>query len=298
VQSVREEDFPRLLSGRLVTRDDLETVRRIIAQSPTVSRLQISRAVCQAWGWFKPDGGLKEMRARGVLLQLHKAGLIELPPPRPTSSNHRKFSWRTPVGEPGAPIVKSVSELLPLRLERVITKKDSYLWNELVDRYHYLGYTKLPGAQLRYLVYGKESLVAVLGFSAAAWSVKDRDLFIGWNLEQRRQNLYLVVNNSRFLILPWVKSKNLASKLLSMAARQLPRDWQEVYGYTPVLFETFVNQDRFRGTSYMAANWLLVGCTQGQGRKGRSRKGRLPLKSIYLFPLNKDYRKILRKRHE
>jgi len=128
VQSVREEDFPRLLSGRLVTRDDMETVRRIIAQNPTVTRLQISRAVCQAWGWFKPDGGLKEMRARGVLLQLHKAGLIELPPPRPTSSNHRKFSLRTPDDEPGAPIVKPVRKLLPLRLERVTTKKDSYIF--------------------------------------------------------------------------------------------------------------------------------------------------------------------------
>lgn len=187
--NLREEDFPRLLSGRLVTRDDLEIVRRIITENPTATRMHISREVCLAWKWYKPDGGLKEMCARSLLLNLHKAGLIELPPPRPTGNNHCKFSLRTPAGEPGDPIVKSVQELLPLRLERVTAKKDSSLWNELVDRYHYLGYTRLPGAQIRYLVYGKESLIAVLGFSAAAWSVKDRDLWIGWNLEQRRQNL-------------------------------------------------------------------------------------------------------------
>ena len=120
---------------------------------------------------------------------------------------------------------------------------------------------------------------------------------VRWNLEQRRKNLQLIVNNSRFLILPWVKSKNLASKLLSMAARQLPRDWQTIYGYTPVLLETYVDQGRFRGTSYKAANWFLVGCTQGRGRQNRSHKGKLPLKSIYLFPLRKDCRRILRKKH-
>lgn len=294
--NLREDDFPRSLSGRMITRDDLEMIRRIIAQNEGALRQQISREVCLAWGWYKPDGGLKDMSARVLLLNLHKAGLIELPPPRCATGNHRKFSQRTPAGEPGDTIVKPVQELLPLRLERVSTKENSYLWNELIDRYHYLGYTRLPGAQIRYLVYSKDRLIAALGFSAAAWNLKEREQWIGWNLEQRRQNLYLVVNNSRFLILPWVKSKNLASKLLSMAARQLPRDWQEIYGYTPVLLETFVDQGRFWGTSYKAANWFLVGCTQGRGRQGRSRKGKLPLKSIYLYPLSKDYRKILRKK--
>lgn len=294
--NLREEDFPRNLSGRMITRDDLEMIRRIISQNPTALRQQISREVCLAWGWYKPDGNLKDMSARVLLLNLHKAGLIELPPPRFATGNHRKFSQRTPAGEPGDSIVKPVQELLPLRLERVSTKEDSYLWNELIDRYHYLGYTRLPGAQIRYMVYSKDRLIAALGFSAAAWNVKEREQWIGWNLEQRRQNLYLVVNNSRFLILPWVKSENLASKLLSLAARQLPRDWQEIYSYTPVLLETFVDQGRFWGTSYKAANWFLVGCTQGRGRQGRSRKGKLPLKSIYLYPLSKDYRKILRKK--
>ena len=297
--NLREEDFPRILSGRMITRDDLETVRRIIAQNQTATRRYISREVCLAWGWYKPDGGLKDMRARELLLNWHKAGLIVLPPSRFTKGITLKPPLRTPTGEPGSPIVKPVQELLPLCLKRVVTKEDSSLWNELIDRYHYLGYTRLAGAQIRYLVYSQEILIAALGFSASAWNVREREIWIGWNLEQRRQNLYLVVNNSRFLILPWVKSKNLASKLLSMAARQLPRDWQAVYSYTPVLLETFVDQSRFWGTSYKAANWFLVGCTQGRGRQPRqprSRRGRLPLKSIYLFPLRKDCRKILRKK--
>lgn len=296
--NLRDEDFPRILSGRMITLDDLEAARRIIAQNPKALRQQISREVCLAWAWYKPDGGLKDARARAVLLNLHKAGLIELPPPRRTNKdNPRKLPQHTPAGEPGNPIIKPVQELLPLRLERVTTKTDSSLWYELMERYHYLGHTRLAGAQIRYLVYSKEGLIAAFGFSAAAWNVKERELWIGWNLEQRRRNLYLIVNNSRFLILPWIKSKNLASKLLSLAAHQLPGDWQTVYGYTPVLLETFVDQSRFWGTSYKAANWRLVGCTQGRGRQERRRKGRLPLKSIYLFPLRKDYRKILRQSH-
>lgn len=295
--NLREEDFPRILSGRMITHDDLLMIRQFIAQNPAALRRQISREVCLAWGWYKPDGGLKEMSARLLLLNLHQAGLIELPSPSFTNNNRRKFSRCTPAGEPGSPIVKPVHKLLPLRLERVKTKKESSLWNELIDRYHYLGYTRLVGAQIRYLIYSQEGLIAALGFSAAAWTVKDRDLWIGWTSEKRSQNLFLVVNNSRFLILPWVKSKNLASKILSLAIRQLPGDWQEVYGFAPVLLETFVDQGRFRGTSYKAANWFLVGCTEGRGRHDRFRKCKLPPKSIYLFPLKKDYRKILRKKH-
>jgi hypothetical protein len=292
-----DEDFPRILSGRMTTLDDLEAVRRIIAQNPKASRYQISREVCLVWGWYKPDGGLKDMRVRTVLLNLDKAGLIKLPPSRFVNVSQLNPPLRTPAGEPGSPIVKPVQELLPLRFEIVTAKKDAPLWREFIERYHYLGNARLAGAQIRYLVYSKETPIAALGFSAAAWNVRERELWIRWNLEQRRKNLQLIVNNSRFLILPWVKSKNLASKLLSMAARQLPRDWQTIYGYTPVLLETYVDQGRFRGTSYKAANWFLVGCTQGRGRQNRSHKGKLPLKSIYLFPLRKDCRRILRKKH-
>lgn len=150
-------------------------------------------------------------------------------------------------------------DLFPLELHRVVSKKDSYFWNELIDRYHYLGYTPLPGAQIRYLVCSPSGCLGALGFSAAAWKVKPRDAWIGWSGTQREKNLHLIVNNSRFLILPWVQVKNLAYKILSLCARRLPEDWEIIYGYRPVLLETFVEKDRFTGACYRAANWVFVG---------------------------------------
>jgi hypothetical protein len=172
----------------------------------------------------------------------------------------------------------------------VLTAKDSALYNELIERYHYLRYTPLPGAQLRYMVESGTHLLAVLGFGAAAWSLAPRDHFIGWTSQQRVQNLHLVVNNSRFLILPWVRSQNLASKILAQLAKQLQQDWQSHYGYQPVLMETFVQQNLFRGTCYRAANWIHVGHTQGRGKLDRYYQYALPVKDIFLYPLIKNFR--------
>jgi hypothetical protein len=167
------------------------------------------------------------------------------------------------------------------------------LWNELIERYHYLKYRPLPGAQLRYVVFHDASLLAVLGFSAAAWKVAPRDRFIGWNHEQRQRSLHRIVNNARFLILPWVKVRNLASRILAAAARRLPDDWRRRYGYEPVLLETFVDRARFRGTCYLAANWIHAGQTQGRGKLDRQHRGLSTVKHIYLYPLRKDFRKKL-----
>jgi len=291
---VTKDDFPRRICGRLFSREDLELIRKIIKEDPrATNRSQISRLVCQALSWFKPDGGLKEMSCRVVLLRLHRGGLIELPPARHPDTNARRRPKRTPEGEPQEPISKPVAELLPIELVRVTSKKGSPLWNELIDRYHYLGYSPLPGAQIRYLVYSSAGCVAALGFSAAAWKVKPRDLWIGWSPSQREQNLHLVVNNSRFLILPWVQSKNLASKILSLSAKRLPQDWQEVYGFRPVLLETFVERERFVGTCYKAANWQFVGSTQGRGKLDTFNEHKLPVKDIYLYPLERNLHSIL-----
>jgi hypothetical protein len=170
--------------------------------------------------------------------------------------------------------------------------RDSSLWNELIERYHYLGYDPLPGAQMRYFVVAGGRMLAALGFGASAWKVAPRDRFIGWSHEQRSANLNLIVNNARFLILPWVRSPNLASRVLSAVARTLPRDWERRYGYCPVLLETFV-EERFRGTCYRAANWICVGRTQGRGKLDRKHRAALPKKLIFLYPLRRDFRAAL-----
>ena len=168
--------------------------------------------------------------------------------------------------------------------------EDSSLWNEFVQRYHYLGYKPLPGEQIRYLVRSGDSLLAALGFGAAAWKVAPRDRFIGWTTRQREARLHLVVNNARFLILPWAHVPNLASHILARAARQLPADWRMRYGHAPVLLETFVERDRFRGTSYRAANWIHVGATQGRGKLDIHMRFPVTVKDIFLYPLHKQFR--------
>jgi len=190
---------------------------------------------------------------------------------------------------PGRGSQHRLSALGPVRLELVEPCR-SGLWNELIDRYHYLGYKPLPGAQLRYFASAGERLVAVLGFAAAAWQTAPRDAWIGWSQAQRRRNLAAVVNNARFLILPWIRVPHLASKLLALAARTLPAHWQARYGYRPLLLETFVEAERFSATCYQAANWVYVGDTQGRGKLGDHRLGLVPVKTVWLYPLVADCR--------
>jgi hypothetical protein len=287
------DDFPRTICGKLLDLDDLAMIRRIIDSDPSATRAQISRDVCLAWSWFKPDGCLKDMSCRVLLLKLYRSGLVTLPEPRVTNGNGQKFSRRTKRGEAKENIAGPVQSLLPLELQRVASKKDSFLWNELVDRYHYLGYTPLAGAQIRYLINSPAGYLCAIGFSAAAWKVGHRDSWIGWSTERRVHNLHLVVDNSRFLILPWVQCQHLASKILSLCAKRLAMDWQEVYGYRPVLMETFVEKDRFAGTCYKAANWIHVGSTRGRGKLDRLHERKLPVKDIYLYPLDKNFRMFL-----
>jgi hypothetical protein len=236
------------------------------------------------------------MSCRVALLRLHRLGHIELPPPLKRNGNGTSHIEFTAASNPGNPITEDLSTLGPIELVRVINRKQSRFWNELIQRHHYLGYTPLPGAQIRYLIYNKTGiLLGAIGFSASSWAVRPRDNYIGWTKEQRISRLHLVINNSRFLILPWVHVKNLASKVLSQCAKQLPNDWQTSYGYTPVLLETFVEKDRFAGTCYKAANWCQVGQTQGRGKTGRIDDRRVPIKDIYLYPLGKNFCEILTK---
>jgi hypothetical protein len=280
--------------GRIFTHEEIEWIRDFIASNPHCNRFNLSKMVCRQLQWLRPDSRLKDMSCRVAMLRMHRHGLICLPPSQIKNGSKNCRPKLTPASEPQKSISLPAREFGKLLLRPVSTKKDSSLWNELIQRYHYLGYKPLPGAQIRYLIFSNSGLLlAAIGFAAAAWKVAPRDHFIGWSHQQRLSNLHLVVNNARFLILPWIISKNLASRILSCTAKQLPHDWQNHYNYQPVLLETFVQKDRFKGTCYRAANWTFLGQTQGRGKLDRCHKHPLPIKDIFVYPLNKSFRPIL-----
>jgi len=276
-------------SGRVFGPEDVERIRTLIGAHPQASRQRLSYLICEALNWRKADGSLKDMSGRVALLRMHRQGLVELPAPRHKVNPLRSFARRTAQAEPQALWEAPVQALGVLRLG-LVQRTDSALWNEYIDRYHYLGYKPLAGAQLRYFATAGERVVGLFGFGAAAWKTGPRDTWIGWSREQRQRNLGGVVNNARFLILPWIRVPCLASKLLSLAARVLARDWAERYGYRPVLLESFVEAGRFTGTCYRAANWTCVGHTQGRGKLGDHRLGQVPVKTVWVYPLAKDFR--------
>lgn len=279
--------------GRNFTNKELDQIRSLIKENPQFHRAKLSREVCQMLRWLKPDGKLKDMSCRVAMLRMQKDGLIELPEPLRTKAVIRKIEF-TPATDPQDSILCPVNQLPHLWLQ-MVNKTNSSLWNEYIERYHYLGYAPLPGAQLRYFITANGQILALTGFGAAAWQTSPRDKFIGWDHEQRKRNLHLIVNNARFLILPWVQSKNLASKILALNARQLPYDWQEKYSIRLVLMESFVEKNRFAGTCYQAANWCNVGQTKGRGKLGPPGKISVPIKDVWLYPLNKNFRTLLKK---
>jgi hypothetical protein len=234
------------------------------------------------------------MSARVALLRMEKDGLINLPAPRTRNGRGQRRFPLTAASDPRQPVQGPVRALEPLRFQRVNGGKHSGLWNELIARYHYLGYRPLSGAQMRYLVWsGDGRVLAALGFGASAWQVQARDRYIGWTDRQRRAGLHRVVNNARFLILPWVQSHGLASRILSGILKPLRTDWRLRYGYQPVLLETFVEIPRFTGTAYRAANWLRLGQTRGRGKLEKHHLQIAPLKDVWVYPLHRDFRKTL-----
>ncbi len=280
--------------GREFAPSELERIRGLIADNPRSNRAALSRLVCEQLGWRRLDGRLKDMSCRVAMLRMQDDGLLQLPPPQNGNNNGKPYRRRTLRAEPELfPVVTPAGALVDLHLQPVADRKESHLWNEYIERYHYLGYQPLPGAQLRYFARSGGRVLALLGFGAAAWKTAPRDRFIGWSAEQREQRLHLVINNARFLILPWVQSRNLASRLLSMATRRLADDWQHRYSYCPVLVETFVETSRFRGTCYRAANWIYVGETTGRGKLDVHNEAMLPKKSIWVHPLTRNFRRQL-----
>jgi hypothetical protein len=271
---------------------ELALVRQLIEEAQPRNRAEVARRVCAALEWTDALGRPKLMSCRVALLRLHRAGRIELPAPTHSNGNGKPLARKVAMPEQ-TPRVGSVEQLGDIELEWVKGRQRSALWNRLIERYHYLGYTPLPGAQLRYLVHGGGAVLGAIGFGAAAWKVAPRDAWIGWDGAARERGLGRVLNNARFLIVPWVEVRNLASKVLALAARQVRADFPRAYGVQPVLLETFVEVGRFAGTCYRAANWVEVGRTQGRGKCDRHKRALLPVKAVYLYPLCRDLSQVL-----
>lgn len=284
------------VQGRELTDTDLEFLRQLQLDNPSWSRRRLSQEVCKAWCWRNAKGELKDMACRTMMLKLDTLGEIRLPPRRQIPSNRmtqRSIAW---VDHDTTPIEEPLSNLQPLKSQLVSSAEDEALFSCLLSEHHYLGYRSSVGENMKYLVFDRsDRVVACLLFSSSAWSTKGRDAFIGWDKQARQRNLNFTTNNTRFLILPWVRIPHLASHLLALIARRIRHDWQEKYGHSVELLETFVEKERFRGTCYKAANWIYVGDTQGRSRNGRSKQPSVPVKATLLYPLNPKFRKVLQR---
>lgn len=275
--------------GREFEPSEIEFIQRAIASTANLSRYKLSTLACEKFNWRRVDGKLKDMSCRVALLRMQADGLIQLPPAKwakPVTYGHHPDIEKAVVEPCELPAV----DLAKIKVELVTQKYDSLLWNAYIQHYHYLGHQLMPGAQLRYVVRSENNIVAALSFGASAWKVAPRDNYIGWSIEERKRNLHLVVNNARFLILPWVRCQNMASKILALVTRRIREDWHARYSYRPVLLETFVEDDRFRGTCYKAANWQCLGKTQGRGKLDRYNRFAVPIKSIWVYPLASNFR--------
>jgi len=286
------KDLPSFC-GQPLKAAQLDLIRDCVSSYPDLSREELAATLCEWMNWCRPNGRLKTRECRDLLQQLQNQGLISLPELRAGRPQGRTTAIaHTTQTEPQPRVQGSLADLQPIRLRRVKQTADQQLWRELIDRYHYLGHRTAFGASVRYLIETPHRQHAVLGclqFSSAAWRIKARDLWIGWDEDDRKANLPRIINNSRFLLLPWVQIPNLASHVLALAARTVTQDWEDQYGLRPWLVETLVDIKRYSGHCYRAANWRDVGLTTGRGRQDRDhqRHGAAP-KRILLYPLRAD----------
>jgi hypothetical protein len=283
--------------GRAVTEADIVFIRELIANNPTLSRRKLSEELCRAWNWVQPNGELKAMVCRGLMLQLHRQGQIELPAKRKETLNPLAKRRKPLLDEDAidkSPVDSRLANLHPIEFRQVRRKgSEEQLFNGLVERYHYLGYTQPVGEQMKYLVYGCGRPVACFCFSSAPRHLGPRDRYIGWTAEVRRRNIHLVAYNSRYLIFPWVTVRYLASHLLSRVVKVLSADWEMVYHHPVHFVETFVNVPRYKGTCYRAANWVYMGNTTGRGKDDHTNKPNRPVKQVLGYPLVKKFREKL-----
>jgi hypothetical protein len=280
--------------GRDVTEGDVTFVRELIAAHPTASRRALSKALCEAWGWRQANGAPCDMVCRGLMLELHRQGHIELPPVRMVPPN--PFLRRRPpsrVEVDRTPIRGSLRELRPLEFRQVRRTELEPVFNGLIETYHYLGYTHPVGEHLKVMVFAEQRPVACFAWSSAPRHLGPRDRYISWSAAARRRNIGFIAYNSRFLILPWVEVPHLASHLLGRMVRRLSDDWEGVYEHPVYYAETFVDPSRFRGTCYRAANWVDLDRTTGRGKDDQTNRPNRPLKEVLGYPLTKRFREQL-----
>ena len=281
--------------GRTLSAVEIAFVRQLIAEHPGLSRRRLSAQLCQAWNWVQPNGRPRDMVARSLMLALHRAGHIELPPQRFCPPNNAA-QHRAPPSQLGLwerPRECSLSKLGPVEIRPVRRTAQEQIFGQLMQQHHYLAYTQPVGEHLKYVAWAGDTPIACLAFSSAPRHLAARDAFIGWAPSVRREHLHLIAYNTRFLILPWVKVRHLASHLLGQVARRISGDWQALYAHPIYLLETFIDPARFRGTCYRAANWTCLGLTSGRGHNARTHRCDQPRKELWVFALSADFRRRL-----
>lgn len=280
--------------GRAVGEADLVLIRRLIQEHPGASRRELSQKLCQSWNWVQANGAACDMVCRGLMLALDRAGHIRLPPVkgrRPNPLAIRPQPRRPEIDT--SPIACRLKDLGALEFRLVRRTSDEPVFNGLIEHYHYLGYAQPVGEQLKYMVFAGERPVACLAWSSAARHLGPRDRFIGWDAEARRRNIRFLAYNTRYLILPWVQIKFLASHVLGQMAARVGRDWERIYGHPVYYLETFIDPGRWRGTCYLAANWIELGLTTGRGKDDSSNRPNRSLKQVLGYPLARDFRRLL-----
>ena len=280
--------------GRDLSAADILYISELIAAHPGESRRALSRMLCEAWQWRQPNGTLRDMVCRGMLLILERAGQITLPPV--SYVRHNPLARRVrhaPVPVDTTPIEERLHNLRPLQFEQVRRTAEEPLFNSLMEEHHYLGYQQPVGEHLKYLVWAQGRPIACMAWSSAPRHIGARDRYIGWSQEARRRNIRFIAYNTRFLILPWVRVEHLASHILGRMATRISEDWRQMYGHPIHFLETFVDPQRFRGTCYRAANWVLLGQTTGRGKQSNSYVPNRSIKEVLGYPLTKRFRELL-----
>ena len=280
--------------GKVVTDVDIALIRQLILDNPNDSRWALSKKLCRAWNWIQPNGTLKDMVCRGLMLELHRAGHIRLPAKKRRVNNpfvNRTKPAKVTIDQ--SPVNGKLSQIKPLRFCQVRRTGSEKLFNSLIEHYHYLGYCHPVGEQLKYIVYSQQKPIACLAWSSAPRHIGCRDRFIGWSAHSRKAHIHLLAYNSRFLILPWVRVGYLASHILARMAKIVCQDWQAIYRHPIYYLETFIEKNRFAGTCYKAANWIYLGDTTGRGKNDHTNKVNRSIKSVWGYPLCKHFRTLL-----
>jgi hypothetical protein len=280
---------------RPITEADVGFIQQLMAAHPTASRRQLSQLLCQAWNWTQPNGALRDMVCRGLMLKLDREGLIELPAVRRITRNPLvERNQPAVVAVDAHPLTAKLNEIQPLEFRQVRRTPEEALFNSLIEQYHYQRHVQPVGEHLKFLVCAQGRPIACLAWSSSPRHLASRDRFIGWSPEARRQNIRFLAYNLRFLILPWVCVAHAASHILSRMARCLSAEWQQVYGHPLYFLETFIDPTRFRGTCYRAANWMVLGSTTGRGKDDVHHRGpNRSIKQVLGYPLRPDFRRRL-----